>query len=397
MKIQDITRRGFLKAGLGAAAAFGGLEFIAGCSTTETAKPSQIEAVPASVKAEPVVYPRLADKKVQAPENGCLVGFRKVYAMLDSAEYKELFALTKKAKDLDELLRTSEPLREKVVLQLINGINNNIDGYHKDLDRKPYIYCLYDTPRIFQDFPDILATPVANKVVIPYIYLGTYVSASAPRKDLDLQLNDIAKGKHDHRIKNSAKGASEFGKKHGGFFITTMEESNADWYYWGQNSNFIPAWRRIWQIFEDQGANKYATWVWECAPPATAPNRTKHPDITYPGDKYIDWIGLSAFSRKGQPSAGLTLGALSGQTYDQMRKNHPDKPIMQAEFAVSNDGAQPRWLMDAYQTIKSIPGMKAAIYFDHVTAHERDDHTLSKKSLESLKEIFKDPYWIMAK
>ena len=73
---------------------------------------------------------------------------------------------------------------------------------------------------------------------------------------------EIAQGQHDGYIKKFAQGAAEFGKEYGGFFFTTMEEMNGNWFSWGKNSNFIPAWRHIWQIFEDQGANQYATWVW---------------------------------------------------------------------------------------------------------------------------------------
>ena len=120
------------------------------------------------------------------------------------------------------------------------------------------------------------------------------------------------------------------------------------------------------------------------------------PDIYYPGDKYVDWIGLSAFSRQRYHS-GATLGSLMGKTYEQMRANHSQKPIMMSEFAVTNNSSQPRWILDAYKTIKTLPGMKAAIFWDNVTAHEGDDHTLNEKSQETLRQIFKDPYWIMAK
>jgi hypothetical protein len=115
----------------------------------------------------------------------------------------------------------------------------------------------------------------------------------------------------------------------------------------------------------------------------------------YPGDKYVDWIGMSAFSRDINESRGLTLGALITQNYDRMRKNHSDKPIMQAEFGKSNRYDQPRWLIDAYKNIKTLPGIKAAIFWDNVSIG--DDHTLSEKSLQAMKEIFQDPYWIMAK
>jgi len=80
-----------------------------------------------------------------------------------------------------------------------------------------------------------------------------------------------------------------------------------------------------------------------------------------------------------------------------MLKNHPQKPIMLSAFARTNGYDQPRWLINAYGKIKSdFPAIKAAIYFDN-TWTLTGDHTLNPKSLQTLKEIFKDPYWIMAK
>jgi len=395
MTENSLSRRDFIKASL--AAAVGGLELITGCATTETAKSSKMEAVPASVKAEPVVYQRLADKKVQAPENGCLVGFRREYVRYYAAGHDNIVKLISQSNSVDEAQQALEKNNWKKTVKLREAVDDCTKYYPKHLGRNPAIFVLYDTPKLFLGFPTIESEPLADKEVIPYINAWPNFGA---RGSLRLSLSEIAKGKHDKYIHNFAEGAKRYGKNHGGVFMTTMEESNGYWYYWGQNSNFIPAWRHIWQIFEDQGANQYATWVWEAS--STEPHRRRpihSPEMYYPGDKYVDWIGLSAFSKKGMDSDGMVFEALVGNTYEAMRKNHPNKPIMQAEFGKSQDGSQPRWLQNAYNSIKTMPGMKAAIYYDNITnvPGTYDDKTLSQKSLQTLKEIFKDPYFIMAK
>ena len=63
--MKTMTRRQFLKAGVGLAAFASGLEMIGGCATTETPK------------VETLVYPSLPYNKIQPPEKGCLVGFFK--------------------------------------------------------------------------------------------------------------------------------------------------------------------------------------------------------------------------------------------------------------------------------------------------------------------------------
>lgn len=120
------------------------------------------------------------------------------------------------------------------------------------------------------------------------------------------------------------------------------------------------------------------------------------PEQFYPGDKYVDWIGLSAISKPRFNPREATFDDMIYPTYTQMRKDHPQKPIMQAELGRTDRNDQARWLTHAYRSIKNdFPAMKAAIYYGFVDFGH--DSNLNKKSLETLKEIFKDPHWIMAK
>ena len=230
-------------------------------------------------------------------------------------------------------------------------------------------------------------------MVYVHACLGSYFSQTP-----SFGLKEIVQGKYDNHIKEFAQGAAEFGKDHGSFFFTTMEEGNGNWYDWGKNSNFIGAWRHIWQIFEDQGANQYATWVWEAYSHWDLPPRmVDNPELYYPGDRYVDWIGFNAFSVAGNRHIDSSLDRLIYRTYRQMLKNHPQKPIMLSEFARTNGYDQPRWLIDAYSKMKSrFPAIKAAFYFDNIWTLT-GDHRLNPAGLQTLKEIFEDPYWIVTK
>ena len=148
----------------------------------------------------------------------------------------------------------------------------------------------------------------------------------------------------------------------------------------------------MWQIFEDNGANEYATWVWEIYCPIGANH--DYPERYYPGDKYVDWIGLSAFARTQFPTTDVPFGSLVYPTYAQMRTNHREKPVLMSEFGKTKESDQVDWIRDAFRDIKSCHGMKAAIFWDNT--HKGDDHTLSIESLKLYKEIMKDPYFIGA-
>lgn len=340
---EDMTRREFLRAGVGLGGVASGLQMIAGCVTAETPK-GQI--TPAKDKSDYKIYP---------PKEGCVVGFYK---------------------------------KESMSTIIIN--------YYKDtLGARPSILVWFDF--LDSGFPMTEADTIKKNGIMPYIT----ILPGWERRRLSFDPDDIVQGRGDRYIKRLAKDAVQFGEKHGVFFFTTMIEPNVDWWYWSRKPNTTPAWRRIWQIFEDQEANQYATWVWEAFSPTRYGFHVTDPERYYPGDKYIDWIGLNVFAnlKNRYISENTMFSELMSKTYEQMLRNHPEKPIMVSEFGRTPGYNQPAWLIDAYRSIKNdFPTIKAAIYYDNITPIlTGQDHTLDQKSLNTLKEVFKDPYWIMAK
>ena len=360
---EDMSRREFLKAGIVLAAVASGLEMIGGCATTET------------TKGMTIVYPPLPYDKIQPPQEGCLVGF-----------FKEPEA-SLRAKD-------SKFVYRRLPIIEVNQIENDITYIENALNAKPSIFII--TKLLYSAFPMTQAIAVAKRGIVPYLHidigpfdLTTPIPVLSPK--------EIAQGQHDGHIKKYAQGALEFGRENGGFFFSTMVDMNGGWFSWGKNPNFITSWRRIWQIFDDQGANQYATWVWVPYCPEGSPQHADDPELYYPGDKYVDWIGINAFSVAGNTKSDYMLNVLMRETYRQLFKKHPQKPFMISWFARTNDFYQSRWLINAYKSIKtSFPAIKAAMYSDKTSSHS-GDHTLNPKSWQTLKEIFRDPYWIMAK
>lgn len=317
------------------------LGFLIACVSTEAPKVVTIS------------YPQLPYNKIQPPKEGCLTG---IYTT--------------------KLYRVKEP----------SSVEQTVNYYKEAFGSKPSTFIMMI--RLEAGFPAIQAARLAQDNIIPFIHCDT--GPKRPGLEPSLGMKDIVAGKYDNDIREYAEGAAEFGKKYGGFFFTTMEEMNANWYDWGQSSEFIEAWRHIWQIFEDQGANQYATWIWAVS--SKVGKRVDNPESYYPGDKYVDWISFNAFS-----VAGNSFDSLTDRIYKQMLEKHPQKPIMVEAFARTRDDAQPRWLRQTYGSIKSdFPAIKAAVYWDN-TWTLTGDHRLSSDSLETLREIFKDPYWLMAR
>jgi len=274
--MKRVTRREFFTVGVGLTAVAGGLETICGCATTETAK------------VETLDYPLLPYHKIQPPKEGCFVGFFSMYG---------------------------------------------ITHLEKALSLKPSIFIA--ASKLYNKFPMAQVIDVAKRGIMSYLHVDIAPFDSiAPISGFSVK--EIARGQQDGHIKEFAQYALEFGKEYRGFFFSTMVDMNGNWFSWGKNPNFIPAWRRIWQIFEDQGTNQYATWVWVPYCPEASKQHADNPELYYPGDKYVDWIGINAFSVAGHPKVDNRLNVLMRETYRQLFKNHEQKPFMMPWFARTN-------------------------------------------------------------
>jgi len=388
--MKRMTRREFLRAGVGLAAVATGLEKIAGCATNEPAK------------VTPLAYPPLPHKKIQPPQEGCFVGFFKE-SEADAGLKDSTFVpqgsveieVARKAKNVDEYI---EMLKKENFFDETRKypVDKEMTYIEKGLNAKPFTFVLLDA-KLYFEFPVAESTAVAKRDILPFVY-GHPGPYDSPTPIPGFGPKEIAQGQHDGYIAKFAQGATRFGKEYGGFFFTTYPEMNGKWFPWGMNSDVISAWKHIWQVFEDQGANQYVTWVWEVYPHSVLPlSMVGNPESYYPGERYVDWIGFTGISVAGSRFSYGSLHSLIDKTYRQMLKDHLQKPIMLSSFARTNDTNQSKWLINAYNSIKnSFPGIKAVIYFDN-TWRLTGDHTLNPKSWQTLRGIFKDPYWVMGK
>jgi hypothetical protein len=394
------SRRDVLKA-LGIAGTSFELGNLLGCATAQVST-TDIAASLAAIKAEPVVFPKLRENKVQPPERGCLVGFYTTYWR------EQDMGLMRLRPDLAYRGNSIEGLAATVKSQAFQDfwnsfdfpgrVGNNIEDRKAHLGRKPAVMAFMGPHAWYTNFPTGEATRLAQQGIIPYVYMGSF---SQPKPSLRMELADIIKGRYDNLIGDVARQAKEFGDTFGGFFVTTLHEMNGSWFYWGQSSRYVDTWRRMVDVFEKSGANQYATWVWYFACPE-ANQQTDHPDRYYPGDDYVDWIGFSAYNRDMLPNTHKPFEALIGQSYTDMSERHFTKPMMMSESGKTTGSDQAKFIAGAYLSLKRMPRMKAAILWDHVSfgplspGIEGDDKTLTEQSWAVLREIVKDPHFITA-
>lgn len=303
-----------------------------------------------SIKEPSVEYPRLTASKVQPPNYGCYFGF------FPSA-----------------------------------GIEDNPKLFNRiPAISIPYVYIARDVGMAIDNIKRI-----SSIKAIPLIYLD--IEPLCEKYDFSNLTTNINARMYFEKF---AKSISEIREP---IFLLPLWEINATfsrriWHQYSAEKQ-IRLWKYMWNIFEEYEANNYVTWIWEIIPPEMfKPGVILKPESFYPGDKYVDWIGISVVSGSSNGPARNSFRYLFSKTYMQLRQNHPNKPIMIAELTRRKDSSQYKWFDEAFKTIKSVSGIKAVCVWDNFDEHPliRQNNLLTEETLKSINKVFSDPYFISA-
>jgi hypothetical protein len=143
-------------------------------------------------------------------------------------------------------------------------------------------------------------------------------------------------------------------------------EMNGVWYPWNEvtskgasiNGNsrgdYVKMWRHVHDIFEAEGANEYVGWLWSPNIVNNLPSMQKDPAFLaslYPGDEYVDWVGLSGYLRPAfKADQEFTFDYSFGASLDHLRAL-TDKPILLSEVGASETGGhKPTWVKSFFES-----------------------------------------------
>jgi hypothetical protein len=190
-------------------------------------------------------------------------------------------------------------------------------------------------------------------------------------KDLNwVAVPEIIAGKHDRKIQEWAESLKETGKP---IFVRPLNEMNGDWdpwcsWYFGKdNELYILAWRHIVNIFRDSGANN-VLFVWNPHDRSYPDFQWNNPHLYYPGDAYVDWIGLTGYNNGTSHPGDVwrEFDEIYQPLYDDYMKQYADKPFMITEFSCNEVGGdKAAWIEKAMQSLGiNYPNIRVAVWFD---------------------------------
>jgi beta-mannanase len=250
--------------------------------------------------------------------------------------------------------------------------------YARITGHRPAILLYYRSWRTKHVFDELTLGRIAENDAVPML---TWEPRGAP-------LREIAAGRFDRYMRTAAGQAARWGRP---ILVRFAHEMNGDWYSWGAHANsrrtFIRAWRRLVRVFRREGADN-VRFVW--SPNADSEGLRRIRGL-YPGDAWVDWVGLSGFSWGGpwDWEGARDIFQASYRTVTRMTK----KPFMIAETATGETGGdKAEWIRWTFGSdIPRMPRVRAVVWFNGRERWARWDVDSSRASLRAFRSAVAAP------
>jgi beta-mannanase len=190
------------------------------------------------------------------------------------------------------------------------------------------------------------------------------------QKDTTYSLRKIVDGKFDKELKQWAKDLQSSGVP---VLIDFAGEPNGDWFPWSGSNNgggktdgygdnsladgpelYRDAYRHIIDLFKAEGVNR-ATWVFHVSALGSSQEEWNRMKNYYPGDDYIDWIGVSAYGPQRWGENFQKFIDIMSPGYTQLCALSDKKPFAILEFGVADylpDVNKAQWIQDALYAVQ---------------------------------------------
>jgi hypothetical protein len=224
-------------------------------------------------------------------------------------------------------------------------------------------------------FPVNEARQLWRRGIMPHYTWEPWNTALGPADPAQIHLADIIGGAWDAYITARAR---EFAAVRQPILVRWGHEFNGNWYPWGIANNntdpslYVRAYRHVHDLARAAGAHN-VQWVWAFNNGSSPDESYNDPAAAYPGDAYVDWVGIDGYNWGFGPSwdpAGdhwTSFDATFATAYAKARAVAPDRPVMLGEFASTEDGGdKAQWLeqMDAALRAGAYPDLRLLTYFD---------------------------------
>lgn len=267
-------------------------------------------------------------------------------------------------------------------------------------------------------FPEKNVKIVHSLGIVPFIRMMPRIDFRMGELDSKYTLQHIIDGSFDGELR---KWASDAKRLKIPMVVEFGPEMNGNWFPWSGILNgagkrdgyedtkyadgperFKDAYRHIINLFKKHGVHNI-TWAFHAFPPLEKNEDSelykKWNNIKnyYPGDDYIDWIGLSIYGAVEPDSEWTSFTEILDKAYPVIAGISADKPLAVFEFGVAEYpylGNKSNWIKEALESLEAgrYPRIKAISYWDEMWKYDSNDKVIDLRINSSIKssEIYKD-------
>jgi len=269
-------------------------------------------------------------------------------------------------------------------------------------------------PTFADNFPTDACKELIHNNYIPHLTWELFFPDSVAYNTMPIDgtynlIDQILNGIHDGYIEQFATDSKSLNSK---IYIRFLHEFNGNWYLWSGNKNgaenggpekIVRVWKYIVDKFKSIGATN-VKWVWNPHGPSIDINQNGWNSIDkyWPGDDYVDWIGMDAYNWYPKDPWGgnrpyRDFDNCFGELYNECQKLST-KPMMIAEFGSPefefNDMNKAAWITNAFDQIKNnYQQIKLVLWF-HINKELDWRINSSPSSLKAYQKAIDDPYFI---
>ena len=188
-------------------------------------------------------------------------------------------------------------------------------------------------------------------------------------------LQTILDGAYDGYIARWARAAAADGRP---MIIRFAQEMNAPWFPWGATrpgntpEQFVQVWRKVWNAFRGPGGAGATNVKFMWAPMVKSPRYASF-DSVYPGNEYVQIIGLDGYNAYDFRTAGASwrsVRKIFEASLDEIALRWPTKPVVIAEVGSVDDHDwdtydKGRWLINGLNYLyENEPQVVGFVYFN---------------------------------
>jgi beta-mannanase len=171
----------------------------------------------------------------------------------------------------------------------------------------------------------------------------------------------IAHGRYDTYIRATARAIKSI---HCSLLLRFDQEPNGDWYPWGigtvgmhnTSAQYVAMWRHVWRIFRNQHVHNV---VWSWSPNLLLPRHYPLRAL-YPGNHYVDIVGLDGYLWHPQDTVHSILGPLM----HGLSKFASKRPWFVAETGVASGAHQAAGIRNLLHVVATNKHLHGFVYLD---------------------------------